>query len=212
MELEKDTTKNFIDYLKEHGYPENSLATEYKIGVKYRADIVVIDPVTNSPIMIFELKSKKTNQLVEAGKKQIRNYLDSLPDNSIPAYLVFPKIEYPYFEVIRVNPEENLGTVRDIDNISYSSQRIARLSEKVKQTENEKKDTIDKFSYIAWILAFLIAVLFIVRKVWGFDLNAVDLSLLAGIIGLVLIPFANKIKFLGVEFERLNKAKIESKD
>ena len=29
MELHKDTTKKFIDYLKEHGYPDESISTEY---------------------------------------------------------------------------------------------------------------------------------------------------------------------------------------
>lgn len=42
MELEKDVMKRFIEYLKEHGYPENSLATEYRIGKKHRVDLVVL--------------------------------------------------------------------------------------------------------------------------------------------------------------------------
>lgn len=212
MELEKDVMIRFIEYLKEHGYPQNSLATEYRIGEKYRADLVVIDPITSIPIMIFELKSRKSQQLIERGKEQLRMYLKELPDSTIPAYLVFPKENPPYFEVLRINSNEyNNDELETIESIDYGSQRIARLSEKAKDVEMKKKDVMDKFQWIAWVLAFLIAVLLIFKKVFAFSLDTVDLTLIGGVVGLVMIPFASKIKFIGIEFERLNKAKNEEK-
>lgn len=210
MELERNAMKEFINYLKEHGYPENSLATEYAINSRLRADLVVIDPLTSIPIMIFELKSQKTKHLVEIGKEQLRMFLKALPDSTIPAYLVFPKVDQPYFEVLRVNLcNDNTTETENIDSIDYNSQRIARLSEKAKKTETEKKETIDNFRILAWVLAALMAVLLALKKIFSFGLDATDLLLVGGVVGLALIPFASKAKFLGIEFERYSKAKNE---
>ena len=60
------TERNLIirlkNYLLKHGYPEESILIEYKIG-RYRADLVVIDTQTNIPIQIFELKARKNEQI-----------------------------------------------------------------------------------------------------------------------------------------------------
>jgi len=54
---EKDLLFSLIKYLTSHGYPEEALALEWKVGQKYRVDLAVIEPVTNKPIALFELKS-----------------------------------------------------------------------------------------------------------------------------------------------------------
>lgn len=162
--------------------------------------------------MIFELKSRKSKEFIRIGKRQLRDYLHSLPDNTIPAYLVFPKEDDPYFEVLNINPNKDSEELENIEHIDYGSQRIARLSEKAKEAEIEKKGVIDKFQWVAWALAFLITALLVSKKMFGFSLDATDLTLIGGVIGLIMIPFAGKIKFIGIEFERLNKAKNQEKN
>jgi len=63
MELEKNTFEALIKYLKAHGYPDSSLAIEYQADKKHRIDLAIIDPETNLPIQIFEIKSKDTRRL-----------------------------------------------------------------------------------------------------------------------------------------------------
>ena len=73
------TERNLIirlkNYLLKHGYPEESILIEYKIG-RYRADLVVIDTQTNIPIQIFELKARKNEQSIQMGKRQLESYME----------------------------------------------------------------------------------------------------------------------------------------
>ena len=61
MEREESTLHRLIDYLLAHGYPEESLAIEFPIGRRFRADIAVVDPRTRLPVAIFELKRYPMN-------------------------------------------------------------------------------------------------------------------------------------------------------
>lgn len=210
MELEKDVILKLINYLKEHGYPENSFALEYRIpGTNYRADLVVIDPKTNIPLMMFELKSRKNKEFISRGRDQLNKYLSSLPDNSIPAYLVFPKESEPFFEIINVHKPDDDTDRNDISNFNFKAIRTSVLSEKAKKAEDKKKAEIDNFLKVSWLLAFLVLILLVIKKLANFTLDTVDITLIGSILALILIPFASKIKFLGIEFERINKAKSE---
>ena len=53
---EDDTIQKLADYLQARGYPENSLLLNYKSD-KYRADLVVVDEKTQTPLQFFILKS-----------------------------------------------------------------------------------------------------------------------------------------------------------
>jgi hypothetical protein len=210
MELEKNVILKLISYLKEYGYPENSFALEYKIpGTNYRADLVIIDPKTNIPIMMFELKSRKSKEFIARGRDQLNKYLGSLPDNSIPTYLVFPKESEPFFEIINVHKPDDDPDRNDISNFDFKAIRTSVLSEKAKDAEDKKKAEIDNFLKVSWLLAFLVLVLLIIKKLVNFTLDTVDMALIGSVLALILIPFASKIKFLGIEFERINKAKSE---
>ena len=59
---EKDILQILMNFLLEKGYPAESFFTNYKIG-NTRVDLVVVDPYTNIPLQIFEIKSKKTEQI-----------------------------------------------------------------------------------------------------------------------------------------------------
>jgi hypothetical protein len=98
MELERDTLDNLISYLMKHGYPEDSFAVEYNMN-NYRADLAIIDKKMNTPLMIFEIKSKKSDQLREMGKKQLERIVGKFP--TVPMYLVYPRNAEPYFEIER---------------------------------------------------------------------------------------------------------------
>lgn len=69
--VEKNLIENLKQYLISHGYPENSIITEYKLG-KYRADLVVIDNETNSPMQLFELKSTNNKKTYRNGEDTIK--------------------------------------------------------------------------------------------------------------------------------------------
>lgn len=92
-------------------------------------------------------------------------------------------------------------------SLDYNLQRRSRMAEKLISVESSKKEAIDKFSYVSWIIALILFILAATCKYFEIQLDATDLVLLGAIIGLILAPFANKIKFWGIEFERYRNTK-----
>ena len=203
--LEPNTLKSLIMYLMEHGYPESSLSIEYPIG-KYRVDLAIVDPDIKEPVAIFEVKSRRTQQSEKYGKTQIKSYLKALKKTSVPAYLVFGSDGTPPIEIQRISFEDEV--VQNIDR-KFSAESIpdfttlikSKRNVKIAETTNERKEIIDLFFIVCWICGTVIAIL-LLSKV---QLSGSDLILLGGVIGLILLPFASKFKFLGLEFERLAK-------
>ena len=89
--------------------------------------------------------------------------------------------------------------------MDYNFQRNSRLSEKIEDKKKNKEKKIDYFKWICWILAFLILVIFILKRIGWLNIDSVDFAFIGSIVGLILIPYSNKMKILGVEFERLTK-------
>jgi hypothetical protein len=118
MELAKGILKALLDYLIAHGYPQNTFAVEYQIG-QFRVDLAIIDPETDIPIQIFEIKPDKNEHSRELGRKQLENFLTELKQ-SIPAYLVFPKESEPYFEIEPYQVKGDFSPYAfDFDQASY---------------------------------------------------------------------------------------------
>ncbi|MDR6966364.1 hypothetical protein J2X31_000357 [Flavobacterium arsenatis] len=209
MELEKDTLKKLIEYLKAHGYPENSFAVEYKIG-NFRVDLAIIDPETKIPILLFEIKSQNNNLNIKFGRNQLLKYLTDLGDSTVPTYLVFPIPYNPFFEIKRLyfnveNEQIVEKTVLDETEFDFIMQKRARISERVEKNQKKTEDTIDNFKWFCWGLALLILFIGILKKFKVIDIDATDLALGGALFGLVILPFASKLKFLGMEFERFEK-------
>lgn len=211
---EADVFANFIQYLKNKGYPENSIAVEYRVGANARIDVAVLDLDYNTPIQIFELKRIKSHDAEKNGKRQLENCLKLLGNENIPAYLVFPGKNEKEFEIIRINDatlnveknkesnESKDAEVFDSLALNYNGQKMSRRAEKISKISENKKETIDSFKWICWVLAGLVALLFVIEKCGGISLDNNDLALLGGVILLILAPSAQKIKILGVEYER----------
>ncbi|MEI6610312.1 MAG: hypothetical protein WCO53_11295 [Deltaproteobacteria bacterium] len=207
MELERDTSKSLINYLLEHGYPQNSIAVEYQIGESYRVDIAVIDPTTNVPIQLFEIKSRKNYDNIEFGKEQLKKFLSQLKNKYIPIYLVFPKSAEPFFEVERVDVTTQDKTSEQEKKaafiVDYKSQRNARIAEEVVIVNKDKNTTVDALKITCWISAAIIFLTEILAKIKIITLDGNDMVAFGAIVILILIPFASKLKILGLEFERL---------
>lgn len=212
MQLERETTTQFVKYLKEHGYPEKSIAIEFRIGPNSIVDVAILDLEKNIPIQIFEIKSIKNDATIKQGTRQLKRYLESLGDRSVPAYLVFPSQSHPYFEVQNVSQDIETIGIMDSDTISilnYHAQRNSRIAELANKVEDKKKKEVDRFGMTCIAIAVTIGLSWGIARFFSFEITATDLSIWGGIIVLILIPYSNKIKVLGIEFERLTKEKKE---
>jgi hypothetical protein len=207
VRLERDTALQFIEYLKAHGYPDSSIALEYRIGEKYRVDIAILDPINNIPIQLFEIKSRKSSETVHMGIEQLQRYRSVAKNPGIPGYLVFSIDEEPYFEVLNIDKISNQNLVANSENmlfgLNYSAQRVSRIAEEATIIKKEKEDTVDSFKWTCWSTAIVIFILGVLSKFKVLTLNATDLTILGAIIALILVPYSSKLKILGVEFERL---------
>jgi len=213
VRLEKDTFEIFLNYLREHGYPESSFGIEYRIG-KFRADLVILDPESGLPISLFEVKSTHAKQDMALARQQIASYLEGLPDSSIPTYLVFPSDQPPYFDVLRIVLgigdgiliEESIDPSEQLD---FKRQRRARIAEKTQDVGKEKNNTIERFRSKCWWSAGILFAIGILNKTCIINLSTIDMTILGACVGLVILPYASKLKILGVEFERLERARRE---
>jgi hypothetical protein len=207
MQLERYTAEKLIKYLKAHGYPENSIAVEYQIDRRYMVDIAILDVNKNIPIQLFEIKSKKSSEMIKMGKEQLQKQLSFLKNKNIPTYLVFPKDEKPFFEIVNINTAGMLQEqeISQSNNfvLNYPAQRNARIAEEVESVKNKKEIVLDSFRVTSWILAFIVLIIGILAKLKVFQLDATDLTIIIIVIALILVPFASKLKILGFEFERL---------
>ena len=210
--LFEDNGKEFIQFLIDEGYPKESIAVEYAADSRHRIDVAVLDLDYGTPIQIFELKSVKNPRTIKSGKEQLKEYLKLLGNENIPAYLVFPGEKG--FDVIRVNEcslkvdsnKENVDCENDnLGVLNYNGQRLARRVESINGIKRKKEKTIDFFKIACWILAAVLIVLFFLKQLNYIHLDKEDIALIGVAVMLFLAPSAQKLKVLGVEYERAMK-------
>ena len=212
MELEKDLLNALISYLRERGYPTESFAIEFPVDKKgrRRVDLAVLNPDTQQPIALFELKERRTPSAETTGRRQLEIYLSALEVKSIPTYLVFSRIGTPPFEIVQVSiPEEKITEAKEevkfagipSYEILVNSERNASLPLK----KNAYKRQVDGFTAVSLILASFVFGLLVAVLRRQLSISATELTLLVIFVGLVLLPWASRIKFAGIEFERMKK-------
>lgn len=206
-----DSVKQFIEYLQAHGYPEASIAMEYRVGEKYRVDVAVLDLKNNLPIQLFEIKSRKSPGMIRMGIDQLNKYRSFLKNKDIPAYLVFPLEEDPFFEVLNIDTFAHSQVTEHEESkpsgLNYTAQRISRIAEAANAIKQEEVETVDTFKMTCWTVAVAVFAIGVVAKFKIINLSTTDMTILGVVIALILIPFASKLKILGVEFERLTGKK-----
>lgn len=209
MEREEDLLLSLINYLTAHGYPEEALVFEWRVGHRHRVDLAVIEPTTNKPIALFELKREKSSQTLNMAIRQLETYTKALGDDQVPTYIVFPREGSPPFEMYhlkRNDSESKEELTTKIERVpDYSVLKSSKVRKEILETERQRKSTLDWFQVVCWILAIALAVLLGFEFSGRVKLTPERLVLIGAIIGLIIVPVASKLKILGVEFERYKK-------
>lgn len=214
MEIYKNTTEAFINYLKRHNYPNNSIVLEW--GTKHCAvDIAIVASDLITPIALYEIKGSKTKENILRGIEQLRRAIEML-DISVPCSLVFSKDTNPYFEVLEVSDiiysnasieyDELLTDHPHSEPISYNNM-IAGVSTKVITKKQEKKrERIDKIKPLCWILFPVIGAILLFLDAFDiYNLTPMRLVLLGAMVILVLLPFFSEITLKDFSFKRKDK-------
>jgi hypothetical protein len=95
--------------------------------------------------------------------------------------------------------------INDKVTYDYNYQRNSRKSEEIEDIKKNKDRITDNFKLICWGLVLLIFILFTLKRTGCINIDSVDFAFIGSIVGLILIPYASKLKILGVEFELLTK-------
>jgi hypothetical protein len=204
MEREQATLHALIRYLVEHGYPLESMAMEYPAG-RRRADLVLVDTDTQELTAVFELKRKRTPQSENLGRAQLLSYLEAAGNPAIPAYLVFPGTGDLPFDFELVTPDEpQLAEEQTEGDIlpEYTVLRESRRSTVVAEKKIKKKNALDGFVIACWVCGALTAIALGLDVFTEFEMSETRIALLGGTVAFIIIPFAKKLKILGVEIER----------
>lgn len=211
MKSEKQTFEHLIEFLRKHGFPETSFASEFKF-IDRHVDLAILNPVLSIPLMFFKFKPNKTNELVELDEESRSNQLKKLFNSTIPTFLVYSESFEPFFSIHQVffdSPEDRFRTecIPSRSILYYSYLRRSRLIEESRKPAEKKEKTMDHFRILCWITSIALLIIAILIKLSILSTTSTGLALLCGGFTLLILPFASKLKILGVEFERYEKAK-----
>lgn len=204
--------KQFHDYLVSLGFPPDSIIYEPAFrpsvdGRRYRPDFAVLDPKTREPLAIIELKGTTDQSRLQSALQQVRWYTNQLQNPSIRAYVATTSSGSEVFDFYQAGED---GKLKKVDSLFVEAASLASAStaERREILAEKKKRTIDSFfvvCYVAAAAALLIAIGDFLLGLRGVTvLTPARLILLGSTAGLLIIPFLQKFKALGIEIERKN--------
>lgn len=204
--------KQFAEYLVSIGYPRDSIIYEPAFlsaenESRHRPDFLIVDPRTKERLAIIEVKRSpffQPHQVLD----RLKAYSAALGARRIPVFLVAEDASNPGppFELWMIDQE---GNSRKAD-FSLFPTFPALLSEEIAdrkaELRREKENAVDEFKRTCWILAALLLLLvaadFIVQR-WNIRILTTErMTLLGFSIALIVLPYAQKFKGLGIEFEK----------
>lgn len=195
METEKELIKKFIKYLKQNGYPDESLLYDLKLNNCF-IDLAIIDIQTKKIMALFEIvnHNKKINCVSYFSRliKEFKEY-------DIPIYAVYNEKNENGFIVERIDVAQKY-----IENevISFKNIQNSFTSIYFWKKEKEKTKIKDKLDFLCIIIGIVILILFILDITGIVSMTLNRIILLSIMIGFFVFPFLQSIKVLGVEIER----------
>lgn len=204
MQIEKDLSEKFIKYLLEHGYPQKSIVTEWKVG-NFRVDIAILDTTTKKVMAIYEFKNREID--ARMAKVQLLKYVEAIGDYTIPIYVIYNGDNEFGFVVEKVEYTENDLVRKKTIIPNYELIQNSFDSGYVKDKLNKKEKKINEISIICWI-SVTIASIFLLLDIFNILEMTINRLILIGIIiGSLLFPYLNYIKIFGIEAEHKQKMK-----
>ena len=223
MELHKNTVNTFIQYLIQHGYPEDSIVTEW--GDKnYRIDVAILDESKSFPVAIYEIKGEKDMNSIIRGLSQLKRYINYL-DYSVEAGLVFSKKEAPYFEVYKANDYldtsdeiEILDEFKDKNDKANTEPKLYKNITRSAESQFEqrqkrvKKKYLDKFKITCCIIGVIILGVILLDALNKYNITTERLIIIGFLVIIGLLPFFSEIKYGDWYLKRFDERESLTKD
>ncbi len=207
---ERQSEASAFEYLVlDKAYPRSEVQLQAAIargpeGRSYRADIAVLDSRRSEIIALIEVKGSREHKALRNAIAQLLQYRRVLGKPHVPLYLFFPPLpgSTRRFEIVQVLPDGDTKEVYPDEFPTYDALIAGdRSSGKAARVANARA-AIDTFQLTCILLSLLVVAIFTLDVTGVLQLTVKQLAL-AGVAGaLLILPFAAKLKMLGVEFER----------
>ena len=204
----------FFEYLLARGYSRDSITFEPRLGTNFRPDFAVNDPSIGLRLAYFEVRGLMDDATRNRSLQQLRRYATEAREVGASFYVVTPAKEptdTEPFDFLFVNDKSELEALPRELFPTYRSLSSDVIATRKVQVETSRERTKDTFQIVCWVIAVVVIVLGIADFVC--DQKTIELvdttriTLLGIAVALIVIPFAQKFKILGVEYERLDKAR-----
>lgn len=207
--LEHDVYKLLLD----KGFPAESILYEPTIlpigsNIKYQPDFLILDPKTGEHLALIEVKSPNFFDVSKA-KNQLEAYKKALGNSRIASYVITSPDDFP--DDLRVLSSDELEerTVNSEVFPKYETLKASSLAGKKAELKTKREEvttSLEKVGFIVALLLVLIAIADFVLSFWGITLLTPErLGLLGAAVALVVIPFLQKFKGLGIEWEKSDR-------
>lgn len=211
MEYYKREFASLFSRLQKAGYPDEALVSEWPLGEKYRADLAVIDRRTSKPVAVFEMRKRKDRQSIYSAYRQLLAFRQALGGDAVPLFAVFQAD--PGLEILRLPPaasaklEKNVpaeSLLEPADELpAYELLRSTGRQKAIARNLQKRSQTQGLFTRLAWGMAAILIVLLALDFKDVLSLTTERLAIIGAVAGLIILPFASRIKFLGMEFDLL---------
>ena len=212
MELQRNTANAFINYLIKHGYPKESIVTEWGYE-NHRIDIAILDQRLETPVAIYEIKGNKNSNSFRQGLNQLNRFMKFLK-YPVEVGLVFPKPTSPYFEFVNLSGKLDELEIKDLNvedldldvaPISYDNLKNSiepKLRNRIKQKKEKK---LDVFNYLCWILAIITSIFLGLESFNLITITHERMIIYGVIFFLIILPFYGEFKFGDLALKRESK-------
>lgn len=194
--------------LKELGYPEESIRLEFPISIgknqrKY-ADVAIIDPTDNDVVAIVEVKARRNvGDVIDQAALRVLEYAKLLPNNPLSLIYITDGTSKEFGQV-----QEKGGSPIIIPTVpSFNSLLTGSRAQRKVETKEKSKRITDRFSLLCRGLATGVGIVLALDLVEVYSFSPQQLTLLGAVVGLLVIPYAAKLKLFGMEFERYRNEK-----
>ena len=207
--MDSKLEKQFVEFMVSLGFPADSIVYEPHLqsaGLRrrYVPDFALVDPVSKVPLAAVEVKGNLGS--LQAALDTIQGYVGSLALSGVRAYVALPSASGSGFDFFTAGSDGQPRQIPLASLISYDSLSTASLVERKEQRAEERKNVVDRFwtvCFSAAALALGVAVADFIASLYGVSvLTPERLALVGAAIALVVAPYVQRFKGLGIEVER----------
>ena len=210
--MDSHAEEDLYRHLVELGYPEASIVYQPRLlpigSVRYRPDFALIDPETDDVLAVIELKGGHGLAHIDEVAKHLRGYAAALHRGATQSFVATPSEHGAGFEFFTLDERGHFKQVPS-SFLQFGALRSGRSAANKEVQAEARARVTDHFEVVCFILAaFGIAVVIADFACAQFNivvLTSYRMIVLGAVAALVVAPYLQKFRGLGIEFERPSK-------